>query len=282
MLKPSAIDCYGLSDRGKIRETNEDHFFIGALNKSILAKHTSLTPEESVRLVGEVQGEILLVADGAGPPGEGESSSATAVDTIIERVLTTMPWFYRLSRLAEDELAHELRATLSQIDARLKSATATDPQHRHRHTRLTMAYLVWPDLYVLHVGNARCYLFREAWLEQITTDHTVGQQLAEAGLVTREQVTNGPRDRASQTVWNSVGDETTELMPDIYKVELVPGDAILLATDGLTTHLSNEQLSDILNEDLPAKETCERLIATANDNGGTDNITVVYCRFCED
>ena len=143
-------------------------------------------------------------------------------------------------------------------------------------TTLTMAYVVWPRLYVVHAGDSRCYLFRGGRLEQITTDHTMAQQLVERGVLTPEEA---QESRLSHVLWNCLGGNSHELQPEVHKAGLTLGDTLLLCTDGLTGPLRDQDLIETLQHDLPAQETCQRLVSAANSAGGPDNITVVVARF---
>jgi protein phosphatase len=145
-------------------------------------------------------------------------------------------------------------------------------------TTLTLAYLLWPRLYVVHAGDSRCYLLRNARLHQITRDHTVAQRLVDQGILPAEEA---EESRWSHVLWNCIGGGAQEMKPDVYKATLRLGDTLLLCTDGLSRCVPEKQIQQILESDRPAEETCKRLIATANAEGGPDNITVVVARFRE-
>ncbi|HET9866852.1 MAG TPA: SpoIIE family protein phosphatase, partial [Nitrospira sp.] len=134
-------------------------------------------------------------------------------------------------------------------------------------------------LYVVHVGNGRCYLLRRGVLEQITTDHTLAQQLVESGMLGPEEATSS---RLSQVLWNAIGGDLEELSPDVYKAELQRGDTLLLCTDGLTAHVPDAVIRSYLQVQEAAQDTCRKLIDAANEAGGTDNITAIVARFDRD
>lgn len=90
------LDCFGLTDIGKVRTANEDQFLISDLVKSLLIHHTSLSHEDHTRLFGNSQGQLLLVADGMGGHAAGKQASTIAVESLARYVLNTMPWFFRL------------------------------------------------------------------------------------------------------------------------------------------------------------------------------------------
>ncbi len=160
----------------------------------------------------------------------------------------------------------------------LEAATAARPERRGMGTTLTMAYILWPQLYVVHVGDSRGYLFRPPKLEQITRDQTMAQQLVDRGVLAPEEA---PRSRWSHVLWSCLGGGSGHLTPEVYKATLAVGDTLLLCSDGLTARLHDEQLLAPLREGGSAAETCRRLIAAANEAGGSDNITAVVARFLD-
>ncbi len=181
------MDCAGLTDVGRVRQTNEDQFLIADLNKSMLVRQTSLALADHTRLFGGSQGALLLVADGMGGHAAGKQASALAVQTLEHYVLNTMPWFFHLQQDQETDLQDELKSAMEACQHSIETATAARPQQRGMGTTLTMAYLLWPRLYVVHVGDSRCYLFRPPRLVQITKDQTMAQQLVEHNVLAPEE-----------------------------------------------------------------------------------------------
>jgi protein phosphatase len=270
------MDVYGLSDRGRVRQANEDQFLIADLNKSLLVHQTSLSHDDHTRLFGGSQGKLLLVADGMGGHAQGQRASAVAVGGVTDYVLNTMPWFFRLEPDQEADLDHELRAALEECQRRIEAVAAGDPQSRGMGTTLTLAYVLWPRLYVVHAGDSRCYLLRGGRLEQITKDHTVAQQLVDQGALRPEEA---HESRWSHVLWNCVGGTAHALHPDVYKASLQVGDTLLLCTDGLTASLPPAQVREVLGRGPGAERTCRDLVEAANTRGGPDNVTVVVAQF---
>ncbi len=270
------LDCYGLTDRGKSRSTNQDQFLIADLIKTMQINDTSLQVHLHSRLSGHSQGKLLLVADGMGGHVAGERASTLALETLNHYLLNTMHWFFRLEPDREREFELELKAALEACHASVLAEAALEPSEFGMGSTITFAYLIWPRMYVVHVGDSRCYLLRESQLQQITTDHTMAEAFVEAGVL---RPAEADKSRWSHVLWNVIGGSEGELQPVVYKSELQPGDVVLLCTDGLTRHLSNETLAKLLAGSSSAKENCQHLVAAANDAGGKDNITVVVARF---
>jgi serine/threonine protein phosphatase PrpC len=272
------MDCYGMTDVGKVREVNEDQYLIADLNKSMRIQRTSLGIDDQTRLFGSSQGMLLLVADGMGGHAAGKRASLLAVDSLTTYVLNTMHWFFRLRPDCQDYFEEDLKAALAHCQARVQAEGESIPERQGMGTTLTMAYLSWPMLYVVHVGDSRCYLFRQSKLRQITRDHTVAQRLVEKGMLEEHDAESS---RWSHVLWNVIGGGSDELSPEVYKAELALGDKLLLCTDGLTKHVPDQKIADVLASGATAEEICKRLLDTANDAGGSDNITVVVSHFCD-
>jgi serine/threonine protein phosphatase PrpC len=270
------IDCFGLTDRGQVRHKNEDQFLVADLCKSMTVLQTSLPEEDRTRRFGVHHGKLLLVADGMGGVAGGEVASGVAVQSVTRYVLNTMPWFFRVQDGREEELEGELRTALEACQRSVEAAAngAAFGQHR-MGTTLTMAYLLWPRLYVVHAGDSRCYLVRGGRAHQVTRDHTVAQQMVERGLMSPEQA---EESRWSHVLWNCIGAGTTTLQPEVYKATLQAGDTVLLCTDGLTKHVSPGRIVELLERAGTTEEVVRRLVDAANAAGGSDNITVVVGR----
>lgn len=271
-----AIDWHGMSDQGRVRQTNEDQFVIAGLHRSMLIHQTSLGHEAHTRLFGGSQGHLLAVADGVAGQAGGRRASTIAIDTLTRYVLNAASWFFSLHDSEEDDLIEDLAAALQRCQQSIEqAATAGRPTMA---TTLTMAYIAWPRLYVVHAGDSRCYLRRRGQLEQITRDHTMAQHLVETGALSPEEAKGS---RWSHILWNCLGGGSAELRPEVYKTTLQLGDTLLLCTDGLSGSLTDVVILEHLRRDVPARQTCEELVQAANEAGGRDNITVVVARFVE-
>jgi protein phosphatase len=143
-------------------------------------------------------------------------------------------------------------------------------------TTLTLAYLDWPTAYIAHVGDSRAYLYGHQELLQLTDDQTVAQMLADAGAIEPEEVER-------HTFRNMLGSllccEASQLHPRSYQRRLMPGDQLLLCTDGLTRHVPAGRIAEILDSAYSAADACQELVAAANAAGGADNTTVVLASF---
>ncbi|MEO8498893.1 MAG: protein phosphatase 2C domain-containing protein [Planctomycetota bacterium] len=276
------MDCFGITDIGRRRSTNEDQFLIADLNKSMRVYQTSLGLNHQARLFGNSQGKLLAVADGLGGHEAGERASQLVVDSVVTYVLNTLHWFFRLDAENDENFRDELKAALQHCQLMLQQDVEATPQRRGMGTTLTMAYVIWPKMFVVHVGDSRCYLLRDGKLKQITRDHTLAQLYKEThgdppeGDIEADEVTQG-----SNTLWNVISSTGDVVDPEVYLANLQLGDTVLLCTDGLTKHVDRSRLIDLLESKHTAEAICQGLVDAANSEGGSDNITVIVSRFCE-
>ncbi len=270
------MDCYGLSDVGKVRQANQDQFLIADLSKSMQVCQSSLSIEDRERLFGDSQGKLLMVADGIGGEAAGDRASTLAIDSMASYLLNDMRWPVQLDERSEDDFLDDLKRGLGHCQEKIGEEAEIMPARKGMGTASTMVFVVWPRAYAIHAGNSRCYLLRNSKLKQITTDHTLAQQFVDQGIL---QAEDAETSEWANVLWNVVGCGSDELSPAVYKAELQLNDTLLLCTNGLTGHLSDDDIAQSLNANVDAKETCHRLVNAANEAGGTDNTTVVVARF---
>jgi len=272
------IDSFGATHIGKKRPSNEDQFLIADLTKSLRVRFTSLGLDHQTRLFGDSQGTLYLVADGMGGHEAGERASTLAVDGVVNYTLNTLRWLSRLDQRHDDDFKDDLKAAMEHCQDMLNREAEFMPQRRGMGTTMTSAFVIWPRLYVVHVGDSRCYVFRDGELTQLTRDHTTSQLYRE----TVGRPATGefePFGGAGHVLWNVIGGGDDELHPEVYRADVAIGDTLLLCTDGLIRHVSHREIAARLETEATAKQLCEQLIARANELGGSDNITVVVARF---
>ena len=127
-----------------------------------------------------------------------------------------------------------------------------------------------------NAGDSRCYLFRHGRLSQLTTDHTLAQDMVRRGLIPpadRERIIHG------HMITNAIGGPAPGVWAEVHKTTLEPGDVLLVATDGLTNCVPDEQIAATLAAIPDPKIACERLVAQSLEQGGPDNVTVIVARY---
>ena len=198
-----------LTDTGKFRDNNEDQFLVARLSKSMRVCKTSL-PGEATTQFCEEEGYLIVVADGMGGAAAGERASALAVNSVESFVLNTLKWFLHLSGHDEHALLAELRQSLERADRTVIERARSNRAFHGMGTTLTMAYSVATDLYIVHAGDSRAYLYREGALEQLTRDHTLVQTLIDGGAISRE---DAKRHKRRAVVTNVIGGPVRASLP---------------------------------------------------------------------
>jgi protein phosphatase len=268
------VKAYGITDPGLVRENNEDQFLIGSLTKALQIQQTSL-PQSRMQYSDE-RGYLFVVADGMGGHQGGEQASAIAVDSIERFVLNTLKWFLHLQGTEGQTLLKEFQSALQNTDARICQEASQQAGLWGMGTTLTMAYSLNQDLFIAHVGDSRCYLFRGGELEQLTHDHTLVQELVRMGSMEAEEASH---HRLRHVITNVLGSSEPGVRPELHKVQLEAGDVLLLCSDGLTEMVPDEGIAAVLAEEADVRRACERLVAEAKVKGGKDNVTVILARY---
>lgn len=273
-MSEPAFEIAGASDPGRKRRENQDHFLIADLRRQLIIRDTDVADQKCDQMYGCREGKLLVIADGMGGHQQGERASRTAVESCERYVLDMMHWFLKLSSENEQDFLDELSNCLTSIQQQIWSVSDGDPDRR-MGTTVTMAYLVWPRLYVVHAGDSRCYLLREGSLEQLTTDHTIAQQMIDAGALSEQ---DAETSRWRHVLWNCVGGGGTGVRPEAIRTDLEEGDVVLLCSDGLTGMIPIPMIERTLAETASSKDAVASLISQANEAGGDDNISVIVAR----
>jgi protein phosphatase len=273
---PVLVNSFGMTDRGLVRETNEDNFLIGELARTLWVRQSSTT--RSATSHGRNRGHVLLVADGVGGHHAGEVASALSVASIEAFLLHVLHRFSNLSDADEPEVIRELKDALWQADERIFAEAIRHPELGGMGTTLTLAMISGRKLFVLHAGDSRCYLLRDGDLRQLTRDHTMAAELARCGVIPSGSVRT---HRLRHVVTNILGGFRIGVKVDVHMEDLEDGDCVLLCTDGVTDMLSHEQIIAVLESEADPEEACRRLVDEARLEGGRDNITAIVARIEE-
>jgi protein phosphatase len=268
-------DIRGVSHPGLVRTTNEDHFLTLRFGRSFVALETNLPAGLSPERFAET-GYGMVVADGVGGEAAGEVASSLAISVGLNLALNAPKWNLRMTRAEVLENMEKWQRRFAQIDTILTDRAQADPALVGMSTTLTVACSVGTDLVLYHVGDSRGYLLRHGRLHRLTHDHTVAQELADAGLLDPEQVeTHRQRHVLTRTVGGSGGDVEVE----VQHVHLEDGDRVLVCTDGLTDMVPDDAIATILNATLTSADACAALLDRALRAGGRDNVTIALARY---
>jgi protein phosphatase len=247
---------------------------IADLTKAMNVRQTSL--EEARAKFGEQHGHLFLVADGMGGHRAGEHASALAVTLIEQFALNTFRWFMPLTAARSDSAVTDFQEAVEQADATIVEAATKRPDLRGMGTTLTLAFHYEAELLVIHVGDSRAYLFRDATLRQLTRDHTVVAEMVRRGELDLDEARV---HRLRHVITNVVGGPEAGVQAEAHSLKLRVDDELLLCSDGLTEMLSHAEISEVLRGEPDPEAACTRLISLANEHGGQDNITAIVARF---
>ncbi len=237
------ISCAGNTDVGVVRSGNEDSFLLDCAKG------------------------LFIVADGMGGHAAGEVASEMAVHIVAKELGS-------LRGLSDGEAAARMRAAIRKANAAIFDRTLAEHDKRGMGTTTTVMVLFSRRYLIGQVGDSRAYLLREGELLQLTKDHSYVQEQVDAGLLTPEQARTHPY---SNVITRCVG-ANEDVAPDVYFGNLEQGDVVLLASDGLTGMLEDNQIATIMSAEENPEGAVNKMIADANRRGGLDNITAIVVR----
>jgi PPM family protein phosphatase len=226
------------SDVGRARDRNEDSYFAGD--------------------------HVFVVADGLGGHNAGDVASSLAIEPFksLDRRVDGQP-SERVSKLLADTVLEANRAVYKRAQS--------DAKVRGMGTTLTAVAITNGAAHLAHVGDSRCYLLRGGAMNQISNDHTLVARMVQEGKLTAQQAEVHPQ---RSILTRALGAEP-EVDVDSFEVDLLPGDRLLLCSDGLSSVIPEERIREILSSTEELEKGCGLLIDEANAHGGPDNITVV-------
>lgn len=263
------IDVYGMTHQGLVRKNNQDHFLLGSLRKQMQVLQTSLPLSADVGPPDERVAFLAMVADGVGGGPRGEAASQLALAAITQYVTSSAQCYYA-AEAADEAFVKNLEDGARRVHADVLARAAQDPNLTGMATTLTLWLGVWPRVYLLQVGDSRCYLYRNGNLTQISRDQTMAQELLDQGALSR---TDAARTPLANVLSSSIGGGQNAPVVTMAKNER--GYIWLLCSDGLTKHVPDEKIARRLREMTSARQACEMLVQDALDGGGTDNVTVI-------
>jgi PPM family protein phosphatase len=240
------FSCAARTDVGVVRSGNEDAYLMAS------------------------ERGLFIVADGMGGHAAGEVASEMATQIIAER-------YAPVRGMSDEELMAQMVAAIRAANEAIFQRTLTEHDKRGMGTTATVLALL-PHRYLIgHVGDSRAYMLRGGMLTQLTKDHSYVQEQVDAGRLTPDEARVHPY---ANVITRCVG-SNNEVEPDLYVGSLEAHDLLLLASDGLTGMLEDEDLRDVMMNDLDLEGKVDSLIAGANNRGGLDNITTVLVRIDE-
>jgi serine/threonine protein phosphatase PrpC len=270
--RDNELDVFGVTNVGKVRHENQDHFLIASLHKRLAIHHTSIPVSSLSSSDTDRLAFLAMVADGVGGSAGGEEASRFALDAITAYITRSMHCYYTADPHDDAEFVHVLQEGAMRVHSRL-TQRATEKERAGMATTLTAFLGVWPRAYILQVGDSRYYTLRNGTLHQVSRDQTVAEDLIAAGVIRRS---DPGHERWKHVLSSAIGGP--EASPVITAVENDWHHVHLLCSDGLTKHVSDEQIAHRLRTMTSSHAACQALLQDALDGGGTDNITVIVGR----
>lgn len=232
--------------------------------------------EDSLRLCRDES--LFIVADGMGGHASGEIASQLSVETLAEFFRATesdgeITWPYKMDK---EKLYDENRVItgIKLSNRRIFESASRDARLKGMGTTIVATFFNEDKCYIGHVGDSRVYLFRDKKLDLLTEDHSLLNDYIKMKRLTPEEIEAFPH---KNVIVRALGMKET-VQVDISEHRIQSGDVFLLCSDGLSGMITDEGMEHILRESHDLEENCDRLIEVANENGGTDNITVILVR----
>ena len=280
MARQPHIEIAARTDRGRERETNEDAYLVFRTGRFLERIHSSIATDDLTSHYDQ-GGYIMAVADGMGGVAGGEVASREALVEAFRLILRSPKWLLSLDdpETRDSEIRSFFDRTklyLAGVHAALLRHGAADPSVEGMGTTLTVAYSVGFDLFVVHVGDSRVYLYRDGAVRNVTRDHTVAQTLADTGAISQDDVAMHPSRHVLTQV---LGGHGGWLRGDTTHLRLQSGDAIVVCSDGLTAVAGNEDIARVLVSAPSSEVACDSLVRLTLERGAPDNVTVIVARY---
>lgn len=238
------MKAFGKSDVGKVREMNQDSFFISK-------------PTDELQL--------YMLADGMGGYNGGEIASKTAIKTAKSYITTN----FATIEHDRENIMNLIKNAIEYANMVVYELSKQTVELEGMGTTIDVCLIYGGKIYIGHVGDSRVYRKRKEFLRKLTTDHSYVQQLVSDGTITIEEAYNHPK---KNMLIKALGC-TAFVEPDVLVKGYLKDDIILMCSDGLTNMIKDEEISKILSEN--KEKAFKTLVNKANDNGGYDNITVI-------
>lgn len=234
----------GITDIGCVRSANEDSIFFAVDNESSLM--------------------VAVVADGMGGHAGGAVASSMATSVFRDS------WAARSDKLLDHQWLLE---NISHANELIWQRAVADPGLAQMGTTIVAVLVHERVLHIAHVGDSRCYRLKDNSLDQLTSDHSVVQDMVNKGLMTREEAERSP---IKNYLTRSVG-TAPEIEIDIKSFTVLEGEKLLICSDGLTNMLSDSEIMELMIASRNPSLISDELLSNALQRGAFDNISVVVC-----
>jgi serine/threonine protein phosphatase PrpC len=253
-----AIEVAAKTDVGCVRSNNEDNFGYDS------------------------RYGIFVVCDGMGGQAAGEVASKMAVDALLGYFRD--PANASAAELGSNRLITPATVSAKSLAEAIDRANRTIYEAGHGNlgrngmgSTIVAALVRGHSLSIGHVGDSRIYLIRHGAIQQLTQDHSLVMEQVRLGYITREQAENS---ELQNVILRALGAEQ-KVEPEVEDLIAVPGDVLLMTSDGLTRHVRDEEILSLVISSHSLDQACSALLQAAKDRGGDDNITCLLLRIVE-
>jgi len=236
------MKTFSITDVGLSREVNQDYMF------------TSENP------VGNLP-NLFIVADGMGGHNAGDYASRYTVEQIVETI----------KKLEEKDPGEIIKLAVANANRLLLERANEDLKRKGMGTTVVVLSILEEKLLIANVGDSRLYIVNRREIRQITKDHSYVQEMVRIGEM--DELT--ARDHPDKNIITRAIGVASEVLVDFFEETILPGDVILMCSDGLTNMVLDDDIRNMINGQRDVVEKAEKLVEAANSNGGKDNITVV-------
>lgn len=237
------MNSFAATDIGQIRKINEDMYYND--------------PERM---------GLYIIADGMGGHQAGEVASALAVETLSTFLREPL----KANALRPSDVEETLRDAVVKANEAVYSLATSEASYNGMGTTVVVCVVRDGRATIAHIGDSRAYLVRKRNLKQLTTDHSLVQELLSKGRITEAEAVDHPR---KNILTRALGTDPA-IEVDTMSLELSDGDALLMCTDGISNHVDSQELLE-LTADNPPESACMEIIRLANSRGGFDNMTIL-------
>ena len=252
-----AVEVAGKTDIGCVRENNEDNFGYDS-------RHG-----------------IFVVCDGMGGQAAGEVASKMAVDVMLRyfrEAHNGNGFFTHGNSLASPSpIAKSLAQALRLANETIFAAGESETGHLRMGSTAVAAVVRGHSLAIGHVGDSRIYLVRQGTIQQLTQDHSLVMEQVRMGFISREEASTSAMQNV---ILRALGTEA-EVQPDVEDLIVMPGDTLLMTSDGLTRQVNDDEILRTIVSSNSLQQACNRLVQAAKQNGGDDNITCLLLRIVQ-
>lgn len=238
------MKVYAKTDIGRIRESNQDSFFVDD---------------------DDLPYKLYILADGMGGYAGGEIASNLAVNAVKTYITNNL----KKGEYSKEKFKQVIKEAIEYANMMVNEIAAQDEQISEMGTTLDVVIIYEDRIYIGHVGDSRVYRIRKNIIRKLTNDHSYVEKLLRDGTITKEEAINHPKKHMLIKVIGS----KTFAEPDIIEKKLLKDDIILMCSDGLTNMLQDNEIYEIIKNE--ANNVAEKLVEEANKNGGHDNITAI-------